>query len=414
MMSRASSIRAFVILAALCLIAGSVFAQGPIGIRIDTVRPNAPSAVPPSVLARMGTPLKRNITIVQLTYNAYYVDTGAPVVGAAVNVTVQGADASGGHHHNPGNRPHGWVLTQAEYDADPDPAADIPADDGPSGAYDTDTYGMIVGANIPTEGGLTDSSGNMYIVYIAPEFSGTEMLTATLQLGSDPSSSVTYDIKTPGFVDLTTFTDFPWQSCGATAAHPNCFWVLPKTVTEIRAAANKFASDQMTDTTLQQAITELASYNLYDFPNNGPNSGLPIVPKTPVLFFVNDCSLPWGGLFDIGPTNQYPTGLYWAIPHKGHRNGKQVDIKTAHLVGAAIPLNVIANNNMPNAAIGDPRLVGSSGQSPFQNVPLATRKAMNVLVKQIQFRRLQLLHDALTAQNVGFIKEGAHFHANFP
>ncbi len=37
---------------------------------------------------------------------------------------------------------------------------------------------------------------------------------------------------------------------------------------------------------------------------------------------INDMSLQWGGLFDIGP----PYGSYWIPPHKSHRKGTSVDV----------------------------------------------------------------------------------------
>jgi hypothetical protein len=42
---------------------------------------------------------------------------------------------------------------------------------------------------------------------------------------------------------------------------------------------------------------------------------------------INDMSLPWGGLFDIGP----PYGSFWSSPHGLHRAGKSVDIDRANV-----------------------------------------------------------------------------------
>lgn len=41
---------------------------------------------------------------------------------------------------------------------------------------------------------------------------------------------------------------------------------------------------------------------------------------------LNDMSLEGGGLFDIGPTTQFPNGAFWHAPHNFHREGKSVDI----------------------------------------------------------------------------------------
>jgi len=56
-------------------------------------------------------------------------------------------------------------------------------------------------------------------------------------------------------------------------------------------------------------------------------------PLSPVLVF-NDMSLPWGGLFDIGEEVLCPEGLpcqFWQTPHKSHRDGYNVDLRTREL-----------------------------------------------------------------------------------
>ncbi|MBV9914228.1 MAG: hypothetical protein JOZ93_16740 [Sinobacteraceae bacterium] len=42
----------------------------------------------------------------------------------------------------------------------------------------------------------------------------------------------------------------------------------------------------------------------------------------PVQMRITAMSLPWGGLFDIGP----PDGEFWEPPHKTHNNGKMADV----------------------------------------------------------------------------------------
>jgi hypothetical protein len=42
---------------------------------------------------------------------------------------------------------------------------------------------------------------------------------------------------------------------------------------------------------------------------------------------VNDMSLPWGGMFDIGP----PYGSYWHTPHGTHMAGLNVDMPFQYL-----------------------------------------------------------------------------------
>jgi hypothetical protein len=42
---------------------------------------------------------------------------------------------------------------------------------------------------------------------------------------------------------------------------------------------------------------------------------------------VNDMSIPWGGLFDIGP----PYGSLWQSPHAAHRTGRNADFPFQYL-----------------------------------------------------------------------------------
>jgi hypothetical protein len=54
---------------------------------------------------------------------------------------------------------------------------------------------------------------------------------------------------------------------------------------------------------------------------------------------INDMSLKWGGLFDIGP----PDGSFWSPPHSSHRKGTSVDIdRTAQSQNGWIRVDRIA------------------------------------------------------------------------
>ncbi len=48
-------------------------------------------------------------------------------------------------------------------------------------------------------------------------------------------------------------------------------------------------------------------------------------PTREILSY-NDMSLVWGGLFDIGPTADFPNRLFWQPPHDEHRVGRQIDV----------------------------------------------------------------------------------------
>jgi len=68
-------------------------------------------------------------------------------------------------------------------------------------------------------------------------------------------------------------------------------------------------------------------------------------PKALGLVF-NDMSLPWGGLFDIGEEVLCPDDKpckYWVAPHRSHRDGYNVDLKTNGLTaGQLIQIKSIA------------------------------------------------------------------------
>jgi len=46
------------------------------------------------------------------------------------------------------------------------------------------------------------------------------------------------------------------------------------------------------------------------------------------LLYLNDASLVWGGLFDVG-------GTHWKTPHKGHRRGMEIDVRAAAAANGA-------------------------------------------------------------------------------
>ena len=65
------------------------------------------------------------------------------------------------------------------------------------------------------------------------------------------------------------------------------------------------------------------------------------------VLYLNDASLVWGGLFDVGSTS-------WIPPHEKHDRGRSIDIRAANVGGnneGAVPLTELlylityANNN---------------------------------------------------------------------
>ena len=50
-----------------------------------------------------------------------------------------------------------------------------------------------------------------------------------------------------------------------------------------------------------------------------------LVPQGGLVEY-NDQSLEWGGMFDIGPTQEHPEWRLWHCPHCGHHHGRSCDI----------------------------------------------------------------------------------------
>jgi hypothetical protein len=84
---------------------------------------------------------------------------------------------------------------------------------------------------------------------------------------------------------------YSYQRVGQTSSHPNAWFGTVGTVAKLQQICIQF-------------------YN-----------------ETGLQVGVNDMSLPWGGLFDIGP----PYGSFWNPPHYEHRWGRNADIPFRYL-----------------------------------------------------------------------------------
>lgn len=229
-------------------------------------------AIAPTVLGRAPYVLNRSVTVVPLQVRV--VDhNGAALEGHRLQVSVTADPTSGGHAHgsNPPVRPHGWVLTN------PPPAA-FPPDNGDSGTTVDRQIAEV----------RTDANGRVLLYFIAPEFGGLE--TVRVSSLDQPGLSVDFSLLIKNQDAELDFQLLPGHPAitpiGATAQH----------------ADNHYGTEEMIDALVALAVN-------YD-------------DETGQRLRVNDMSLPWGGLFDIGAT---PAAL-WRTPHGGHRWGNQVDI----------------------------------------------------------------------------------------
>ena len=128
------------------------------------------------------------------------------------------------------------------------------------------------------------------VAYTSGEISGGEKIIATLvETQQEASASISVLVKGLVLMPVSGLNPKVWRLTGHTGNHPNNHYGTPNTVTRIGAMATDY-------------------FNFSD----GFSIG------------INDMSLIWGGLFDLGPDYG---GLFWSSPpHTYHRIGKSVDI----------------------------------------------------------------------------------------
>lgn len=151
-------------------------------------------------------------------------------------------------------------------------------------------------ANLP----LVRNSGPDGIVsveYRPPSPAGSIGIRA--QLDADTSSSLQAKVHISHLRPLIFGSGL--APAGSDGSHAERFNGRALTLERLETAANLYVFDQTTSPALRKV-------------------------ETPEPIRVNDMSLPWGGLFDIGGN--------WQPPHSGHRCGTVSDIQSRHLVAA--------------------------------------------------------------------------------
>ncbi|HEV2471086.1 MAG TPA: hypothetical protein VGS41_00360, partial [Chthonomonadales bacterium] len=344
---------------------------------------------------------------------------GNPIAGADVYVYVSGDNSAAGHTgpHTP-SAIHGWLAPTIQQAIDDngvslDPAqSSIVAFKALGGSqYDGGSQ------NASYLGPLyTDVNGQATFTYIAPEVAGTDTLTALVftYLGST-SATLRINVQVSGLLSLLTSTGIAFSSYGVTNTHPQNWYASQSTLNGLTSVWQDYQAAQLSDNQLTTDISNLKNMG-YDFPHQIPhgsyNGGL-IVEHDPEILFINDISLPLGGMFDVGNSNDGD----WASPHGGHRDGHQVDLKSNHLVTGkayAASHGLIVSRAAPSTAVGDYRI--ELGIGPFAGYSASQRSQMDGWVKDVQWRRLMHLLDALQNAGCTFADEGApyHIHAAFP
>ncbi|MDE0399645.1 MAG: hypothetical protein OXL96_17765 [Candidatus Poribacteria bacterium] len=135
--------------------------------------------------------------------------------------------------------------------------------------------------------------------YTAPDNAGRFKLTAS---AGGKSVIRTLEIKIPGLVALSPLTTQTYRRVGQTNQHPNNFYAIPDVITALENAARQWRTywNGLPDTERARYDSEVGRLQ------------------------INDCSLQWGGVFDVDLTI---TPQFWSPPHSTHRVGLDTDIR---------------------------------------------------------------------------------------
>jgi len=144
----------------------------------------------------------------------------------------------------------------------------------------------------PASGNTSGSDGKFTSTYTARTFAGEHQIKATMG-GVTKTGPITLRAMVEGFAELSTGTGYIRR--GQTSNHLLNWHATSNTRTSLQAIGQRYNQDYAQ-----------TNFNVLGY---------------------NDISLPWGGLFDIGPTLSCPTScVYRQTPHAQHRQGIEIDI----------------------------------------------------------------------------------------
>lgn len=146
--------------------------------------------------------------------------------------------------------------------------------------------------SLSTTSNYTGGDGCASTTFYAPLIAGQYQVTATTNVGED-TASIFVILQSPYLQYLPTYSTY--QIVGVQPQHPSNPYGSFHAVYEIQQIASQFNQ------------------------------------TTGVVMGVNDMSLPWGGMFDLGPAYG---GTWWHTPKHGeHMWGLNADIPYAYLGG---------------------------------------------------------------------------------
>lgn len=143
--------------------------------------------------------------------------------------------------------------------------------------------------------GTSDANGEVKITFTAPQVAGIHTIKATCSTCSNSSVSQEIKVKVPDLVPISP--NSPINADGTYA------YALTS-VDTIHAGEGRYHKNQY-------YLTEQAQQNLLGLITSFAAAGWGTVA-------LNDASLYWGGRYDIKGN--------WGEPHRGHRDGREIDI----------------------------------------------------------------------------------------
>jgi hypothetical protein len=224
--------------------------------------------------------------------------TGLPKSGAVVRVTLDAVAGSGGHLHNelaPNARPKGTLVKPLPTDRlDCTPTAGI------LGSYDC----------------TTQTDGYAKFTYFAPIVSGTYAITAacTSVTCTNYSQSSVVDVKVAGLSQIPASSLYALTEADGSVIGAKAGWHTDN---------HNMSSDAI-------SRLQIIAMTYLDDPRFKLADG-----TSPPPLYLNDASLPWGGVYDICARPQACSAVTaWRQPHKGHRRGTVVDVRANGAIGS--------------------------------------------------------------------------------
>jgi hypothetical protein len=198
---------------------------------------------------------------------------GVVQAGKQVTLTVDVQGRTGGHVHNE-NRPKGsFTCSWAG---------------GPGTTLDCTL--------------TTGYNGQASFIFVSTPVSGSHTITASCTgCGNTANATVNVKVGDPAGGDLTTIPGSPYYALEDLAGNV------------IGAIKNQHSDNHY--------LTAAAIAKLTKFAKNYQTKVLPYAK-----LYLNDASLVWGGLFDVG-------SIPWSSPHEGHDRGVSVDIRAENSGG---------------------------------------------------------------------------------